>query len=90
MKKFLATNDHCTSVAVGVNLSKCVALVADDTEKDGHIFAFDTESHTYYTYKKVSNGYELMGEPASFVGFDKRITDDNTTQFYKLILSEVI
>lgn len=84
MKKFLATNDKRTSVAVGINLSKCLALVAEDTEKDGHIFAYDTESHTCYTYKKVLNGYALMGEPVTFVDFDNR------TQFYKLILSEVI
>ena len=90
MKKFLATNDNCTSVAVGVNLSKCVSLVADDTPTNGHIFAFDIETHTCYNYKKLLCGYELMGEPISLVGFDERITDNNRTQFYKLILNEII
>ena len=90
MKRFLAVNKNNTAVAVSGDFSKCVDLVADETERGDLIYAFDIETNICYAYQKVGNGYGLIEGPTPFKEFELITYGETPSELYKHILSKII
>ena len=60
MKRYIVINTKRTAIVVSDNFCSAVYQIAKDTNIGDEIFVFDTSLHICYSYKRVSNGYELQ------------------------------